>query len=556
MVSPCDAPNNDELPDLLGDPQAERSVISSLLHGATGQDIHLEYFTDDQRRQLVGMILKLQNAGRWKFNSDRTGDVTQLVESNKVQLIEICEQTGWLNDPLHEIEACSSVLAGAGKLEEQLAYVQQSYKQREAIRILQERLAAVQSGDLDPALAGIDFEFGNSDKNGIKTISSYDFANTEFTTQFHIPGVLTVGEPCVIGGASKSLKTSIAIDLAISLAAGKPFLGEYRVTKPAKVGVISAESGRATIQDTAKRICACKHLNLAELPIEWGFDVPLLTDPVQLKSIEKLIQEKSIEVLILDPVYLMLMDQHQAGNASNVFSMGSVLRHLSDLIGATGTTLVIVHHTTKSAARTGRLNGEPPDLEDLSMAGFAEFARQWLLLGRRSRYVEGSGLHELWLRYGGSAGHSGLTGLDVREGRISEVGGRHWAVTVRDPVECRDEKTSAADSRKVEQATIRVRQQLEDDMKRVREVAHKFQDGETQTKIAEAAQLSNRRCGAVLNALEDDGEWQRFDVQKSNRKKPYPGWRPVPSDLRDNRTSTGLSDSSDSHNHHSDNSPL
>ncbi len=206
------------------------------------------------------------------------------------------------------------------------------------------------------------------------------------------------------------------------------------------------------------------------------------------------------------------------------------------MIEELGTTLILIHHIGKGAARITLNTGEPPELEDLSMSGFAEFARQWVLIGRRSRYEDGSGFHQLWLRYGGSAGHGGLAGVDIQEGKQTDLGGRRWSVTVRDASECREERSANSESRKSERDELRAVQKLEADMAKVQAVAKKFQDGETQTKIAEAAGLSNKRCGTALNALEDDGTWERVDVQKPNRKSPYPGFRPVSNDLQDNRT--------------------
>ena len=46
-----------------------------------------------------------------------------------------------------------------------------------------------------------------------------------------------------------------------------------------------------------------------------------------------------------------------------------------------GITLIIVHHTKRMAQ--GRDAKEPLELTDLAFSGFAEWARQWLLLSRR-----------------------------------------------------------------------------------------------------------------------------------------------------------------------------
>ena len=74
---------------------------------------------------------------------------------------------------------------------------------------------------------------------------------------------------------------------------------------------------------------------------------------------------------------------------------------------------------------------EPAELEDIAWAGFPEWARQWLLLSRRRKYdPEQGGHHELWLNVGGSAGHSGLWGVNIEEGMRQDEGGRRWNVDV------------------------------------------------------------------------------------------------------------------------------
>ena len=56
--------------------------------------------------------------------------------------------------------------------------------------------------------------------------------------------MLVKGQPCIIGGRSKAMKTSIAVDLAISLGSGEKFLGKYDVPKTIRVAFWTGESVR------------------------------------------------------------------------------------------------------------------------------------------------------------------------------------------------------------------------------------------------------------------------------------------------------------------------
>lgn len=531
------------------DPQAERGLIGCMLYGAKSDDLDPLILFNEGRQLIVVTIETLQQAGTWVTpKSTQFQHLQEAARSNLERVAAGVESISdlWptISDARNELLQCFESVTQPEDIDYFLDRLNEAHSRREAIDIHLQRLNAAYCGDLELALDGTDQSSAilKPAKFSIVSVPSSELATSNYTLDYFVEGVLTCGQPCVIGGASKSLKTSIAIDLAISLDSGKEFLNQYPISKHAKVGVISGESGKASIQSTAKRVADCKQLELSELGIEWAFDIPQISDPSHLRELKRFIKKYEIEVLLLDPVYLALLNRDTAGNATNVFMMGAILREFSSMIAELGTTLILIHHIGKGAARNTISSGEPPELEDLSMSGFAEFARQWLLVGRRSRYEDGSGFHQMWLRYGGSAGHGGLNGVDVREGKQSDLGGRHWSVTVRDATECREERSANSESRKSERDELRAVQKLEADIEKIQAVARKFDSGETQSKIAEAAGISNQRCGSALNALEDSGLWERCEVIKSNRKRPYPGFRPVFSHLQDNRTDPDKSD--------------
>ena len=197
-------------------------------------------------------------------------------------------------------------------------------------------------------------------------LSSADLLAMDLRPEFLVKGILVKGAPCIIGGRSKVLKTSLAVDLAISLGSGKPFLGRFEVPKPVKVAFWTGESGAPTIRETALRIAKSKAIDLSSASVLWSFDLPKLCRADHLRALEAVIREQRLEVIIIDPLYLSLLSAETAGNAGNLYAMGAALEPLSRLAQATGATVILLHHFKKSGIPD---TDNPAALEDLSQSG-------------------------------------------------------------------------------------------------------------------------------------------------------------------------------------------
>ena len=128
-------------------------------------------------------------------------------------------------------------------------------------------------------------------------------------------------------------------------------------------------------------------------------------------------------MLFLDPTYLCLGgDDH-----GDVFKQGLLLRRIGDMCRELGVTLIMAHHYTKAKAIA---KDRIPVLEDLSMAGFSEFARQWFLIVRCSEFLPGTP-HDLSFVAGGSAGHHSHWDLEIFEGDRKDEGGRVWDINIQ-----------------------------------------------------------------------------------------------------------------------------
>ena len=355
-------------------------------------------------------------------------------------------------------------------------------------------------------------------------ISSAELATTEYTLEYLVDGVLVRGQPGIIAGPRKTLKTSIAIDLALSLAEGGLFLGRFNVPQPTRVGLMSGESGAATIQETARRIASAKGRPLNEYDnCIWSFDIPQLGHLEHMDALERFITDHQLAVLILDPIYLMMSSIGE--DAGNLFVTGRLLRSLGELTQRTGCTLVICHHMRKT-----RLNPyEPPELDDIAWAGFQEFTRQWILINRRRQYDPTTpGYHQLWLNVGGSAGHCSLWAVTIEEGTQNDPGGRRWDVTVMTAYTAYTEAQAEIEQRKYAEQQQRTQRDYESILTALR----LFPQGETARTIREMLGMSGQRFTTLIQQLIADGIVEPCIVTKHNGRI-YGGYRLVQSQLEE-----------------------
>ncbi len=167
------------------------------------------------------------------------------------------------------------------------------------------------------------------------------------------------------------------IDLGISIAMGGHFLGRLKVNRAARVGIMSGESGLATIQETARRIAAAAGYRLSDIGgLVFSDQLPQFNSVAHLAAMRRFCMDDELEVIAIDPAYLCVGE----ADHGNLFAMGERLQGISRVCEECGVTYSPI--TIGKRARPTR------------------FPRpNWkILLGQASKSLRGSG----YLSDGGS----------------------------------------------------------------------------------------------------------------------------------------------------------
>jgi hypothetical protein len=317
-----------------------------------------------------------------------------------------------------------------------------------------------------------------------------------------VEGLFVRGQTIFFGGPIKALKTFTSLDFSVSLATALPFLGRYRCPVPRRVLVLSGESGEEAIYDMLWRIARAKGLDALPAGLKVYPRLPRLGDPEGRELLRLLIRDHGAEAVVIDPVYLSFAGAGPV-NWANLFEVGPLINEVVGVCRDEGCTPVFDHHTS-SALKPKR----KPDLRHLAFAGFAQFARQWLLLNPRQAFDYDAGLHKLWMAHGRAGGGAGCLKLDVLEGAADADGKRYrWEVSFADDAEEKETTPPTVEASHGEEA-----EKLEtpkcgdaDYVSRVIAAYQKPGDVCTYTQIRKASGLDTKRLRPLLPQLVERG---------------------------------------------------
>ena len=177
------------------------------------------------------------------------------------------------------------------------------------------------------------------------------------------------GSNGIVAGEPKTFKSTITLDLAISVASGVPFLGSYPVEETGPVILVQNENADWIIKDRVERMMVGKHLcgeihpldkdytdseeevGPRQYEVEWPPILPIIhlnnqnfdfSDESHRAEFEKIVQKVKPVLIVFDPLYLMF-----TGDINSAEELNPVLKWLTSVKNTYKTSVIVVHHFRK-----------------------------------------------------------------------------------------------------------------------------------------------------------------------------------------------------------------
>jgi len=192
----------------------------------------------------------------------------------------------------------------------------------------------------------------------------------------------TAGSHGIIAGEPKSWKSTLAMDAAVSVASGKPFLGQFPVHQQGPVIIVQNENATWIIKERMGAISCHRGIGGEvttaghDILITWPDPLPIyyinnqgftMSNADHRNMLESVIEEVKPVLLIMDPLYLMF-----DGDINSAKDLNPALNWLLWLKNTYDLSVVIVHHWRKSQGQTKR--GGQRMLGSTTLHGWVESA--------------------------------------------------------------------------------------------------------------------------------------------------------------------------------------
>jgi len=161
-----------------------------------------------------------------------------------------------------------------------------------------------------------------------------------------IESLWSFGAVGVIGGAPKSCKTWLALEMAVAVASGQPCLGRFTVPRPGPVLLFAAEDAPQQVKRRIESLARARQADFHTLDVRLIVEGSLRLDCAQdLQRLRLTLATHRPKLLVLDP-YVRL----QRADENDVRQVSAILSALRELSRTFQAAVALVHHARKNAA--------------------------------------------------------------------------------------------------------------------------------------------------------------------------------------------------------------
>ncbi len=176
------------------------------------------------------------------------------------------------------------------------------------------------------------------------TLSAADLVRDTPPIQWLAEGLFLRSGVGILGGAPKSCKSFLALELCVAVASATPCAGHFVIPERGHVTLLCAEDPHAVIAARLESLVRGRGVALDTLPMEVIVE-PAVRLPDGLDRLAATLERTRPTLLLLDP----LIRLHRA-DENSAAEMSVILDGLRALARASGTAILLVHHARKAVA--------------------------------------------------------------------------------------------------------------------------------------------------------------------------------------------------------------
>lgn len=180
----------------------------------------------------------------------------------------------------------------------------------------------------------------------LATVPAAQLVKTTSPVEWLVEGLLLKSGAAILGGAPKSGKSFLALDLCVAVASGTLGAGFFRVAAAWPVTLLCAEDPTPVLASRLTALARSRSLSLDSLPIEVIVEQAVRL-PDALPRLAATLARSRPGLLLLDP----LIRLHRA-DENSATEMAVVLDGLRTLARAAKTAILLVHHARKAPSHS------------------------------------------------------------------------------------------------------------------------------------------------------------------------------------------------------------